>query len=180
MKCVVVGNSPNFDNYGLKIDSYDLVIRVGAPILSDDTGYNTDVLITRANRIHELNKVYRSAFNYTYAINEQSDKPCPGQIIVLSMSEARTDQLLTYCDQVMSLSSNEKPTLGSLAVAYAIQCEYTVTIVGIETDFTSQYISKGHYGDLKHVRNNVHHNIYKEMLWLNKLKRRDIIKCIDK
>lgn len=167
-ECVVVGNSPRIESMGDIIDSYEYVIRTGEPLLTNDTGYKTDMLITRGTSIHNIDKKITSTLSEIRVLTESQNKKYPSDIVFLTTRKINCiTNILSDCDSHLRFKDIEKPTLGIIALMFAITLQMPVNIVGIETDYNSEFLSRGHYGDVEHVRENRHHNIIKELLWLN-------------
>lgn len=167
--CIVVGNSPRFNNMSDEIDSFDYIIRTGEPALTEDTGFKTNMLVTRDTSMHVVGDDITTPLKYQACITETQSKNIPSTIVFLSDQEINnTRNILTDCDSQLKFKDNEKPTLGIIALMYAKSLCVPISIVGIETDYNSEFISKGHYGDVEHIRENRHHSMIKELLWLNK------------
>jgi hypothetical protein len=62
---------------------------------------------------------------------------------------------------------------------FAATLKIPINVVGIETDYNSEYLSKGHYGDINHIRDNRHHSMIKELLWLNKQIKNNTINLLN-
>lgn len=166
--CIVVGNSPRFDNMSDVIDSFDFIIRTGEPKLTEDTGFKTNMLITRGTSMHVVDENISTALKYRACITEAQNKKLPSDILFLSDQEvSNTQTILLDCDTQLKFKDNEKPTLGIIALMYAKLLNVPISIAGIETDYDSVFISRGHYGDIEHIRENRHHSMIKELLWLN-------------
>jgi hypothetical protein len=179
-ECVVVGNSPRIKSMGNIIDSYTCVIRTGCPILTNDTGYKTDMLITRGPSLHEIDKSITSPLNEISIITESQRKKYPSDIVFLTSYKINCiANILSDCDTHLRFNDSEKPTLGIIALMFAATLKIPINVVGIETDYNSEYLSKGHYGDINHIRDNRHHSMIKELLWLNKQIKNNTINLLN-
>lgn len=180
--CIVVGNSPEFNAHGEYIDQHDIIIRTGVPVFSNDTGYNTDILVTRERRIHETPSSIINDFDECIILEESHRKPDNDKIVVFYNNVCIPDMsnLLNDIDTLYRFNTSEKPTLGVVACSIGLLITPKITIVGIVTELNSNYISHGHYNDLNHVRLNSNHNIYKEILTINKLLRAGTIEICER
>ena len=178
MKCVVVGNSPSIKCLGKTIDNYQIVIRCGVPRLHNnqiDLGTKTDILITRYRKYQSTDPNFIGEFTnqYDYTVSNKSEYNTDN-IIILYKNKHRFNldkNLLGSIDSSLDLGPEEKPTLGLISVYLACEISDDVSICGIETDYHSNYISRGHYGDANYLRVNDRHCLYKEMLYYNRLVR---------
>ena len=97
----------------------------------------------------------------------------PNQYVVRGKSNIDVDMDM---DVIRRMLGECKPTLGMFAILLAQKMyKDSIQIIGIETDYNSDYYSTGHYDDTKHVRDNTHHSILKESLYINKLLRKGVI-----
>ena len=182
LNCVVVGNSPEFDMDGEYIDQHDIVMRTGVPVFSNDTGYKTDILVTRERRIYETPDSIINVFDKCVKLEENTEKPDRDKIIILynNINIPDMSNLLNDIDILYRFNTAEKPTLGIVACSIGLLLTSTISIIGIVTKPTSSYISHGHYNDPNHVRLNNNHNLYKEILTLNKLLRAGTIEICER
>jgi hypothetical protein len=183
MSCIVVGNSPDVYNKGDIIDCHEIIIRTGVPCLSGNEqhlGYKTDMLVTRRKKYNRTCQKYIDTFNTTVKLNDNKNISYMNDTIyILSNNslEVRPD-MMNHVDNLGGLNDQEKPTLGFIAVCLAMTLSDRVNLCGVETDYNSKYISRGHYSDPQYVRVNDIHCLYKEMLFYNKHMRSGILNLI--
>lgn len=171
MSCVVVGNSCDTINMGELIDSHDVVIRTGMAILSHDTGNKTDVLVTRTRKIN-MTDLSSYQLPNRVDLDEQSSKPHAMQINILHNNNItpQTETLLDDIDNHVGLNSDEKPTLGMIAIQLALSVFDVICIAGMTVELRANH-NKGHYGDPEYKRVNDYHSLMKEVLHINKMVR---------
>lgn len=182
-KCVIVGNSPNINNLGDKINSHDVIVRTGNPVIStfeQHVGSRTDILVSRDMKRQKISEEFLRQFKFIYVYPESDIKPKPSAYFIYSKCEINIDNnILDQVDIALNLKPNEKPTLGLMAVCIMSGIYNNINICGIETEYTSKYLHKGYYNNHAYMRANDHHSIRKELLYLNKLIRRQVIHILN-
>lgn len=177
MKCLIVGNSPNVLRDNQTLDSFDYVIRNKLPDREHHVGKRIDMLVSRTRKVNLILCDERlKNFKYKQIHQDPCTEPHPGELIIYFNNTAKID--LTRMKKSIGLSDIEKPTIGIVSIFIGLQLFGRVTLTGVEHDFNSVYIDKGHYDQEDYKRVNDYHNLYKEMFFIRKHIRENKITTI--
>lgn len=177
MKCLVIGNSPSVSRDASMIDSYNYIIRNKLPDTQQKTGDKIDMFVSRTRKVNTVLQSPRlMSFKYKQIFCDPDTEPCPGEVLVYHDNIVKMS--LDNIKEETGLRADEKPTIGLIAIFIGLQLFGKITLTGIEYEFNSEYVDTGHYDDIEYKRVNDHHNLYKEMIYIRKHIRENMIQPI--
>lgn len=177
MRCLVVGNSPSVLRDSQTLDSFEYVIRNKLPDDDQQVGKLIDMFVSRTRKVNLISCDSRlKDFKYTQIYKDPCTEPHPSALMIYFNNTAKID--LSRMKEDIGLSDVEKPTIGIVSIFIGLQLFGHVTLTGVEHDFNSVYIDKGHYDQESYKRVNDYHNLYKEMFFIRKHIRENKITTI--
>ena len=182
MKAIVVGNNPDIleSNLGKKIDSFDVVIRLGAFKLRGyeaHVGSRVDVCMCRWRKFFAIDsQTKRQIQSLWFPYPKPPSSSCNIEI----SSEEHFNNLnhynisdVDYMPQELYFNTIERLqckslTLGLAAILLALAKHDSVSIIGIGTSLDDQRL-RGKYWNPSEAQWNVQHNLVSECIYIQRL-----------